>query len=182
MTKICLLLSAALCLLPVVGARADENGRRFPSVGPEAEVYLLSSSRARDRFGSTLTGIGLGFGSVAPSKKARLSPDISILKSSHGRNDALFVIAGVQYKRAFSPERAESSGFVPYYGVGLNALYGRVKVPMLRQKDNGFGGGASIFVGSTLGRRAYVEARYRGLSSVGSYNFSGLSLSAGIRF
>ena len=182
MTKICLLLGATLCLLPAIGARADENGRRFPLVGPEAEVYLLSSGRARDRFGSTLTGIGLGFGSVAPSKKARLSPDINILSSSRGRNEAFFVIAGLQYKRAFSPERADSSGFVPYYGVGLNAVYGRVKVPSLGQRDNGFGGGASVFLGTTLGRRSYVEARYRGLSSVGSYNFSGLSLSAGLRF
>ena len=180
--KTCLLLAAALCLLPVVGARADENARRFPLVGPQAEVYFLSSSRARDRFGSTLSGIGLGFGSVVPSKKARLSPDIDVLSSDHNGNKALFVIAGVQYRRAFSPETVDTARFVPYYGIGANVLYSQIKVRSSGQNDKGFGGGASLLLGSTLGRRAYVEARLRGLSSVRSYNFSGLSLSAGIRF
>ncbi len=182
LTKTCWLFAVLSCLLLGSGAKADESNRRFPLVGPAGEIYFLSSGHARDRFGSSLSGIGLGFGSVVPSKKARFSPDIDILGSNRNGNKALFVIAGVQYRRTFSPDTVDTARFVPYYGIGADVLYSQVKVPSIGQNDKGFGTGASLLVGSTLGRRAYVEARLRALSSIHSYNFSGLSLSAGIRF
>ncbi len=166
-----------------VPAYAQDTARRsFPPIGPEVEVYLPFSSKTRDRFGSTFTGIGLGLGSAAPRAGGAIRPDIAILRAESGRNEALFVAGGLQYRRTFSDQVAADTRYVPYYGAGLNLIYGKVETRARNRDEDDFGAGASVFVGTSVGRRSFVEARVRALSSVNDYNFSGLALMAGLRF
>lgn len=161
-------------------AHADEKGGLFSNVGPNAGIYIPFSSKTKNTFGSSFKGIGVGFGSVRPKAGGQLRPDFSLLSESENGDRALLGIAGLQYRKTFDSNVEDNAQFVPYYGAGANLIYGRLKVG--GETDSNFGAGASVFVGTSIGRHAFVEARVRALSSVAEYNFSGLSLSAGLRF
>ena len=170
------------CFSAPAFAQSDAGKRSFPEIGPEVEVYVPFSSKTRDRFGSTFTGIGIGFGSAVPRTGGQIRPDIAIVRAESGRNEALFIAGGLQYRRTFVDQVAADARYVPYYGAGLNLMYGKVETRARNRDEDDFGAGASVFVGTSVGRRAFVEGRLRGLNSVNSYNFSGLALTAGLRF
>ena len=171
---------AAFCCLAIAGsAHAQERRGFFSQLGIDAETYRPFSSKTRDRFGSSFSGIGIGFGSINPQSGRSLSPDVSIFNESNNGDRALLVLAGLQYRKPFSSDR-KGVRFVPYYGVGANLAYGRLRVD--GQRDSNFGAGGSLFLGTTLTRHAFAEARVRGISRVAGFDFSGLSLSAGVRF
>lgn len=159
-------------------ARAD--GGFLSNIGPEAEIYVPFSGKTKDRFGSSFKGIGVGFGSVRPQAGGRWKPDISIMRESEDGDRALVALAGLQYRRPFSGTVDDDARYVPYYGAGANLVYGRLRVD--GDRDSDFGAGASVFIGTSIGRRTFVEARVRGLTEVADYNFSGVSLTAGLRF
>ncbi len=161
-------------------AHADEKGGLFSNIGPDAEIYIPFSSKTKDTFGSSFTGVGIGFGGVRPEAGGHFSPDFSLLHESQNGDRALLGIAGLQFRKTFDSNFDENARFVPYYGAGANLIYGRLRVN--GETDDNFGAGASVFLGTSIGRHAFVEARVRALSSVANYNFSGLSLSAGLRF
>lgn len=170
----------ALCVASLAGgAHAQERRGFFSQLGVDTESYMPFSGKTRDRFGSRFTGVGLGFGSITPDVKRAISPDVTILNQSQSGDRALLVLGGLQYRKPFSSD-TKGLRFVPYYGVGANLIYGRLRVD--GERDSNFGAGASLFVGTTFTRHAFVEARVRALSKVASYDFSGLSLSAGVRF
>jgi hypothetical protein len=172
--------------------------RRIPPLGPEFEVFYLLDSKTRDRFGST-SGIGPGFGSTIPRMKARIRPDFSLLradKTVDGEKNKLFVLSvGPEYRNVLVPSRyrSDSSGlsngqatkvpsFVPYYGVGLNAIYAKVKVPGEGLDESGFGVGGTLMLGVAIKRNAVIEARVRATTKVEGYGFSGVGLTFGLRF
>jgi len=175
-----LALAALSCALFCSSARADEAGGFLSKIGPEAEIYVPFSSKTKDRFGSSFKGLGIGFGSIRPQAGGRFSPDISIMREEQSGDRALLALAGLQYRKTFAATVDDDERYVPYFGAGANLVYGRLRVN--DQRDSDFGAGASVFVGTSIGRRAFVEARVRGLSEVADYNFSGVSLSAGLRF
>lgn len=171
-------LIAVSCAAVSPSANAQESRGLFSNVGVDVETYLPFSGKTKDTFGSRFTGVGLGFGSIRPKVGGGISPDISIMSTKQNGDRALLALAGLQYRRPFSDKTGVR--LVPYFGAGANLLYGRLRVDGDRESD--FGAGASVFLGASISRHAFVEARVRLLSEVASYDFSGLSLSAGVRF
>ena len=176
--KISSLCVGAVLLATVVAAPQTVRAQ----VGADAELFMPFSGETKDVFGSRAGGIGFGFGGTRVREGRRIRPDIAILRADKGDNEATIIIAGAQYVRPFADKVEENARFVPFYGVGLNAMYGSVEVPADDVDESKFGVGGSVFIGASVGRRAVVEARLRALSSVADYNFSGFVLSAGIRF
>ena len=167
---------------PPPGAPAEKPAprRRF-RFGPEAGVFIPASGKTRDRFGASWTSLGPGFGSVRQAgARGRLEFDVSVFRESRGNRRAFFAPVGVGYRR----DLAVGDGhFMPYAGVSVNLV-----LTDLRSDADGVrsglraGGGGSLFVGSTLGRSAYAEARYLAVSRIKGFDLSGTSLSLGVRF
>ena len=88
---------------------------------------------------------------------------------------------GANYIRAFGSR--EDAKTRPYYGASLNLVPAKIRsLPDGVNTGIKLGYGGSAFVGTTLGRKTFVEARYRAISDIAGFNLSGLGLSAGIRF
>jgi len=185
--------------------------RRIPPIGPELEAIYLLDSKTRSRFGSTVLSIGPGIGSPIPPLKGKISPDFSILQAKERQNgfdNKLFVVSlGPQYKSVYIPRKFRSQAgrpsstegaggpptggsqfgggpppFLPYYGIGLNAIYAKVKVPGDGLDDSGLGIGGSLMVGVSIKKNALIEARVRATSKIKGYSFSGVGLTFGLRF
>jgi hypothetical protein len=70
--------------------------------------------------------------------------------------------------------------------LGITALFARTQttIPSPEQTDptSTVGVGGSVFLGTTIGRNAYLEARIFGISRLAGYQFSGVTIVAGARF
>jgi hypothetical protein len=115
------------CFSAPAFAQSDAGKRSFPEIGPEVEVYVPFSSKTRDRFGSTFTGIGIGFGSAVPRAGGQIRPDIAIVRAESGRNEALFVAAGLQYRRTFSIRSQPMRAMFPTTAPGLTSSMAKSK-------------------------------------------------------
>jgi len=169
-------LLVGMSILPVAQAFAA------PKIGPELEVTLPFSSETREKFGSTLTGIGLGFGRVVPKAGGKFAPDLLVAREERNNNKLAFYGIGIQYRRTFEQELEATDRFVPYYGAGVGLAYGKVELPTEGVDDSKIVPSGSLFLGSSIGKSGLIEARVRGLSKVGGLDFSGLSLTLGARF
>lgn len=168
--------AAALAFMPAPQAHAE------PKVGVDFEVLFPFSSETRRNFGSTLTGIGLGFGKVVPKPGGHFAPDVLVASHKKNGNKLAFYGAGVQYRRTFGSAIDETTRFVPYYGAGVGLAYGNVELPGQGIDDSKVVPAGSVFIGTSIGKRGILEARVRALPQVGGLSFSGLSLTAGVRF
>lgn len=167
---------------PPPGAPAEEpRPRRRFRFGPEVGVFIPANAKTRDRFGASWTDLGPGFGAVRQAgPRGRLEIDVSVFRESRGNRRAFFAPVGVGYRRDLA---AGGGAFIPYAGASVNLV-----LADLRSDADGVrsglraGGGGSLFVGSTLGRNAYAEARYLAVSRIKGFDLSGTSLSLGVRF
>ena len=158
----------------------EKPRRRRLRFGPQAGVYLPSNGKTRDRFGGSWVSYGVGFGSVRRAdNKGRIVFDFSILTESRGDNRAFIAPIGVGYYRALAPP----GPVTPYVGASVNLYLADLRS---RRDDVSSGvragGGGSLLLGTTVGERGYVEARYRAISRIKGFDFSGLGLTAGLRF
>jgi hypothetical protein len=169
-------LLCGLALLPVSQAWAD------PKIGIDIEAVRPFSSEARQKFGSVIPSIGLGYGKVVPKQGGHFGPDVQISRVKKDDNKLGFYGAGIQYRRTFESEIEETDRFVPYYGAGLGVAYGKVKLPNENIDDSKIVPSGALFIGTSVGKRGLVEARVRALPQVGGINFSGISLTVGARF
>lgn len=169
--------SAGFLSIALAGAAPAQAS---PKIGPELEITVPFNSKTRDRFGSTLKGIGFGAGGAIPRAGGRFSPDIFVARESKNDNKLEFYGAGLQYRRTFSD--APSGVFVPFYGAGVGLAYGRVRLDDDDVDDSKIVPTGSVFVGTSVGRIGVLEARVRGVGKVGTLDFSGLTLTAGLRF
>lgn len=151
-----------------------------PQIGPELEIVVPFSSETRDKFGSTLKGVGFGAGGAIPRAGGRFSPDIFVARERKNDNRLEFYGAGLQYRRTFSDK--PQGVFVPFYGAGVGVAYGRVRLGDEDIDDSKVVPTGSVFVGTSVGRIGVLEARVRGVGKVGTLDFSGLTLTAGLRF
>ena len=149
-------------------------------IGPEVGVYLPTSSKARDQFGSTWLTIGLGIGSIGRiTPQGQTSFDLQILYQSKNGNHAFLAPIGVGYRVAVSQS-------------GQNTLYVGATADLyladLRSGDynvhsglrTGFGG--SALAGVNFGDSGFLEARYLIVSRIKGFDLSGLNATAGYRF
>ncbi len=149
-------------------------------IGPEVGVYLPTSSKARDQFGSTWLTVGLGIGSIGRiTPQGQTSFDLQILYQSKNGNHAFLAPVGIGYRVAVSQS-------------GTNTLYVGATADLyladLRSGDydvhsglrTGFGG--SGLVGVNFGDSGFLEARYLAVSRIKGFDLSGLNVTAGYRF
>lgn len=156
-----------------------KKNHRF-RIGPEVGVYLPTSSKTRDEFGSAWLSLGLGIGDISTvTTKGTTAFDLQILYQKKGDNHAFIAPIGVAYRQAFSQNGANAA----YYGVT-----GDLVLADLRATDydvhSGFraGFGASALLGVNFGDSGFLEARYLFISRIKDFDLSGLDLTAGYRF
>ena len=149
-------------------------------IGPEVGVYLPTSSKARDQFGSSWLTLGLGIGSIGRvTPQGQTAFDLQVLYQSKNGNHVFLAPIGIGYRVAVS-----QSGSATVY-VGATAdLY----LADLRSGDydvhsglrTGFGG--SPLIGVNFGDSGFLEARYLAVSRIKGFDLSGLNVTAGYRF
>jgi hypothetical protein len=148
-------------------------------LGPQFGVYLPTSGKTRSRFGDAWYSVGIGLGSISVPHNGRLTLDLNAISQIRGDDAAYVIPLGIQYIQPLS----QTGSSIPYAGISADLVFNYMSVP----EDNiHYGlretGGGSVFLGTTLGRNAYVEVRYLEMGTVRSYDFSGLSVSIGARF
>ncbi len=165
------------------------HAQRGFSIGPDIGYTYLLDSKTRNAFGSSVTDLGVGFGTseVNPAVNGRIGLDLSILRpkedSAFGQNKALVIFAGPQFSRVVGLKTVNDlTRVLPYYGTSLNAVYAQVETPFNGRDSNGFGGAVSVFAGVAFSRRVYVEGRVRAATKVEGYNFSNAGVTLGVRF
>jgi hypothetical protein len=161
--------------------RIEAEEEDLPKWGVDVEYYRPFASKTRNAFGSSFIGISPGFGTARPAKSQEIRPDLALLRESNDGNRALIIILGAEIRRTFGGPPQRDARYVPYYGAGLNLAYGSIRLDD-EGRESDFAAGGSIFVGTSIGRRTFIEARARALSSIEDFNFSGLAVTAGIRF
>jgi len=165
-----------------LSAVAAPQSRRLPLLGPDISVFLPSSARTRSLFGNAWFSFSPGFGSIErASSHGSFSADLEILSAERGPNHVFLAPIGADFRICGGNSPRAST--LPYGGLGANFVVTNLRIleqnlpPRMR-----ISAGASIFVGLTLGKRGYIEARYRAFSGTGGADFSGLQLSSGLRF
>jgi hypothetical protein len=148
-------------------------------IGPEVGVFF-PSGKLSSRFGSSWFSIGLGLGSITPaSTSGQLGLDVSLLSRTGSDTHAYIAPVGLQYRVGL----AKGGSTIPYAGVSADLVLADIR----SAQDHAHSGlmetgGGSVFLGTSLGPQAYVEARYLALGSVQGFNLSGFDLTAGLRF
>ena len=149
-------------------------------IGPEVGVYLPTSSKSRDQFGSSWLTIGLGLGDIGRiTPQGQTSFDLQVLYQSKNGNHAFLAPIGIGYRVAVS----RSGPNTAYVGATADLL-----LADLRSGDynvhsglrTGFGG--SALAGVNFGDSGYLEARYLAVSRIKGFDLSGLNVTAGYRF
>jgi len=149
-------------------------------IGPEIGVYLPTSAKARDQFGSTWLTLGLGIGSIGRiTPQGQTSFDLQVLYQTKNGNHAFLAPVGIGYRVAVS----QSGQNTLYVGATADLL-----LADLRSGDydvhsglrTGFGG--SALVGANFGDSGFLEARYLAVTSIKGFDLSGLNVTAGYRF
>jgi len=149
-------------------------------IGPEIGVYLPTSSKTRDQFGSTWLTLGLGLGSIGRiTPKGQTSFDLQILYQSRNGNHAFLAPIGVGYRTAI-----RQSGANTVYVGATGDLYLADLRSGAYNVHSGLrtGVGGSVLTGINFGESGFAEARYLFVSRIKSFDLSGLNLTAGYRF
>ncbi len=157
------------------------SGSRF-RIGPSVGVYLPTDSKTRDRFGSSWVSIGLGFGPFDVIKaQGQLGFDLNLQYQKHDDNHAFLLPVGLGYRIALTKDT--EARVIPYAGVTGDIVFADVR-SVADNVHSGFreGAGASALIGVNIGTNTNLEARYQFISRIKSFDFSGLSLTAGYRF
>lgn len=166
-------------LVPTKSAREAKRRNRF-RIGPELSLFLPSSGKTRDAFGSSWFGIGAGLGSIRRTKPGgELGAEIYLINHSDDDADAWIVPIGLAYRHPLGAGRHGG----PYAGAAVDML-----VTDLHSPDDNvkwklrLGAAAGPIIGTPFGNSGYLEARYLVTSKVAGFSLSGLSLTAGARF
>ena len=159
--------------------------RQF-SIGPEVGLFLPTDSKTRSRFGDSWFSIGIGIGDIIPPRHGGdLSLDLNVISQAGDNRHAYLIPVGVQYRQALNRGQTvnSTSSVVPYIGVSADVVFADVRSPV-DDAHSGLRttGGGSVFIGTSLTSRAFVEARYLAVGSTEHFNLSGFDLSAGFRF
>lgn len=167
-------------LVPVQPDPPTRTVKKRFHFGPDLELFLPTSSKTRERYGSSWFGIGAGFGSVTPEGLlGSWSGEFYLIHNDNKGHEAYIIPLGIGYRRAV----VDRLDVRPYVGASVNLVLGSFNSPTdgipwgLRAA-----GGGSVLAGVTFHRSGYIEARYLAVSKMRGLDFSGLNLTAGIRF
>lgn len=149
-------------------------------IGPEIGVYLPTSAKSRDQFGSTWLTLGLGIGSIGRiTPQGQTSFDLQVLYQTKNGNHAFLAPVGIGYRVAVS----QSGQNTLYVGATADLLLADLRSGAYDVHSGlrtGFGG--SALVGANFGDSGFLEARYLAVSRIKDFDLSGLNVTAGYRF
>lgn len=189
LTELLALVAVGQIPTPDAPVAAEPRALRLPMFGLNVGSYIPTSSLARNRFGDNWLAFSPGFGPVLPRPVAGLQPDLSFAtqKRQTGllNNRAFLALVGVQYQWPLfriTEETTKLPLFLPYAGVGAGAAYATLRSEGDGVNGSSLGGNVNAYVGTSIGLNGFVEARYRALSRLRSFDLSGAELSLGIRF
>ncbi len=176
----------ALCALPALA----QDGPKRPLFGLNLGVYIPTSSKARDAFGSNFLNFGFGLGRFrAPSEKGAYGFDFSIITNRNlfggGDKRAVLIPLGVTYARRLTPVNSmeAATGWTPYYGASVNVIANNIRSDADNVESKWrAGAGGSLYLGAVWKGQYSIQARYYGMTSVEGLNLSGLNLTTGFRF
>jgi hypothetical protein len=165
------------------------QGFQRPPIGLDVGTFIPANAKTRNRFGGSWVSIGPGIGKIVPNTKPSLEPDIAYLTQRHDSggfsNRAGVLLLGVGYRSRLAakgvPEETTIK-LLPYAGGSLNAVFSSLRSDADIRKGTSTGIGGSAFVGASLGKTAFLDARYRFLSGVKGFDLSGVAIQAGVRF
>ena len=201
----------AVCVLGLLGttAHAQDAPPPAPAAAPTEQqvlkppfknnmfgiqigTYLPSNAAAKSKFGESWTGYGLGLGPIyAPQVTRAISPDLTILSTKKKFTSAILIPVGVSFRKSLTPLDMDAiqKGIWPrsgaYVGGSVNVVAGQLRSNLPGDNfDSGFKAvaGGSVYAGYVVSEKFSLEARYFGMGKIQNYDFSGLSLSVGLRF
>jgi hypothetical protein len=159
-------------------------------VGVDLGVFLPTDSDVKDVYGKSWFRIGVTPISFQPPGNWRFTFDLGFLKRSNDitvpegkgggtvlSNDVTLIPLTFGYTRSFT----ESTDFMPYTAVRIGPYYANVDSDSFGVDHSGFGINANAAFGVSFSQRFYVEARYDWYSKFKDINFSGFSISAGVK-
>jgi hypothetical protein len=203
-------LPIALSLLPLLGIPLTAQAQDAPpptaaqervvltppapkrSFGFQLGTYIPNNQAVKNKFGASWTGVGLGIGPIyAPQLTRKTNFDFTVLSTKRKFTSATLIPIGFSYRQSLQKVNIEEieKGNWPhsgsYFGGSANIIAGQLRSNLVG--DN-FGNswkttsGGSFYVGHVFSEKFSVEARYFALGKLQGFDFSGLSLSAGLRF
>lgn len=151
--------------------------------GPEIGYFGVFSAHTRNRVGTGDTSIGFGIRPLTtPRQAGNLDLDFSFFSLKNGSSHAYVLPVGVKYRVRLDADDSDDR-YTPYAGVGLDAVVAQIKsVPDNIDTHARVGAGANVFLGTLIGKKAFVEARLFGMTRIEGFNFSGAGIEAGYRF
>jgi hypothetical protein len=158
----------------------EDNSRKRFRIGPELGVFIPTSGKTRDAFGDAWYNYGVGLGSVVRANQhGTIAFNLSFFSYRSGNGRVFMAPVGIGYRVALSDNKQTT----PYAGISANLVFTDLK----SDKYNVGSGirttaGGTVFVGTTLGDRAYIQARYLATGRVSGFDLSGTNFSAGYRF
>jgi hypothetical protein len=159
-------------------------------VGVDLGVFMPTDSDVKDVYGKSWFRIGFTPLSFQQPGPWRFTFDLGILKRSRDitipdgkgggsvlSNDVTLIPLTFGVTRSFS----ENTDFLPYVALRAGPYYANVDSDSFGVDKSGFGINANAAVGVSFSRRFYIEARYDWYSKFEDIDFSGFSISAGIK-
>ena len=159
-------------------------------VGVDLGVYMPTDSDVKNVFGKSWFRIGVTPLSFQRPGNWRFTFDLGFLKRSNDifvpegkgggttlRNDVTLIPVTFGFTRSFT----ESTDFMPYIALRAGPYYARVDSDSFGVDESGFGINANAALGISFSQRFYIEARYDYFSKFEGIDFSGFSISAGVK-
>lgn len=182
-----LTLAALAVLLPAAvhaqEGNQDSDGerkRKLPLLGLDVFYLRFSQDRARNRFGDAF-GFGLGLGGFQRAQqKGEFAPVFDFLTAGRNDSNALLVPLGVGYRRGLSTDTQQIQPYIGATAEFVGTYIGSRPDDIKWGFRPAYGG--SAFIGLNYQNRGFLEARYRAISDVRGFDFSGVQLGAGVRF
>lgn len=159
-------------------------------IGVDLGVFLPTDSDVKDVYGKSWFRVGLTPLSFQRPGNWRFTFDLGFLKRSNDifipdgkgggtvlSNDVTLIPLTFGLTRSFG----ESTDFLPYVAFRVGPYYVNVDSDSFGVDDSGIGINANTAFGVSFSQRFYIEARYDWYSKFEGINFSGFSISAGLK-
>ena len=158
-------------------------------VGVDLGLFMPTDSDVKDVYGKSWFRVGLTPLSFQQPGNWRFTFDLGFLKRSRSTfvpegkggsfidDDVTLIPLTFGVTRSFS----ENPDFLPYVALRAGPYYGNVNSDSFGVDKSGFGLNANAALGVSFSRRFYIEARYDWYSKFDDIDFSGFSISAGVK-
>jgi hypothetical protein len=156
--------------------RSDERGKKKIRIAVEYSPFLPGDADAKSHFGGVWGRFGIGLFRPERPERWAFDWDLSVLSKS-GASEALLIPVTVGAQRGFST----NPDLQPYVALRVGPYYGSVENNLKGPDDTKIGANANVSAGLVVKQRYLVEARYDWFSRLAGNDFSGFTLTLGIK-